>query len=111
MPSVTLDAATIRSTTCPKDKLRIELFDPAIPGLSIEIRASGGKTYYLRYRDPHGRQKQYRIGDAKSITFDQAKKAAVKLRGQITLGIDPAAEKATLRQVPTFSEFIEQRYM
>ncbi|MBU6994237.1 site-specific integrase [Ferrovum myxofaciens] len=111
MPSVTLDAATIRSTTCPKDKLRIELFDPAIPGLGIEIRASGGKTYYLRYRDPHGRQKQYRIGDAKSITFDQAKKAAVKLRGQIALGIDPAAEKATLRQVPTFSEFIEQRYM
>ena len=111
MSSITLDTATVRSATCPKDKLRIELFDPTIPGLSLEIRASGGKTYYLRYRDHYGRQRQYRIGDAKSITFDQAKKATVKLRGQIALGIDPAAERATLRQVPTFSEFIQQRYL
>ena len=111
MPSVTLNNATVRSATCPKGKQRIELFDALISGFSLEIRASGGKTYYLHYRDPHGRQRQYRISDTKSITLDQARKTAQKLRGQIALGIDPAAEKATLRQVPTFSEFIEQRYM
>ncbi|WP_366525996.1 tyrosine-type recombinase/integrase [Ferrovum sp.] len=96
---------------CPDNKLRIELFDTAIPGLSLEVRSSGGKTYYLRYRDTRGHQRQYRIGDAKSISFDQAKKVASKLRGQIALGIDPATEKTTLRQVPTFTDFMEQRYM
>ena len=111
MPSVTLDNATIRSATCPKGKQKIELFDAVISGFSLEIRASGGKTYYLHYRDPHGRQRQYRISDTKSITLDQARKTAQKLRGQIALGINPAAEKATLRQIPTFSEFINERYM
>ena len=111
MPSVTLDIATVRSATYPKGKQKFELFDTAISGFSLEIRASGGKTYYLHYRDPHGRQRQYRISDTKSITLDQARKMAQKLRGQIALGIDPAAEKATLRQTPTFAEFINERYM
>lgn len=111
MPILTLNALAVRSVRCPEGKPRIEFFDNTTPGFSLEVRATGGKTYYLRYRDAHSRQRQYRIGDSKSISLDQARKVALKLRGQIALGIDPTAEKSTRRSVPTFADFIEQRYL
>ena len=101
----------VRTSACPSSKRRIELFDTTVIGFTLEVRVNGGKTFYLRYRDVRGKQRQYRIGDAKSITFEEAKKEAQRLRGLITLGHDPAVEKAILRQVPTFGEFIEQRYL
>jgi hypothetical protein len=68
----------------------------------LEIRASGGKTWYLRYTDARGRKRQLRIADARDLSLEQARRQADHLRGQIALGIDPAAEKATMRAVPTF---------
>ena len=65
----------------------------------------------IHYVERSGRQRQYRIGDAKSINFDQARDAAIKLRGQIILGIDPTADKAILRAIPTFVNFMAERYM
>ena len=111
MATIGLDATAVRSSTCPAGKSRIELFDTSIPGFSLEVRTTGGKTFYFRYRDLHGSQRQYRIGDAKSITFDQAKKIAIKLRGQVAIGNDPASEKKTLRSTPTFADFMSDRYM
>lgn len=111
MPTITLNALVVRSVRCPEGKQRIEFFDNTTPGFSLEVRATGGKTYYLRYRDAHSRQRQYRIGDSKSINLDQARKVALKLRGQIALGIDPATERSARRAVPTFADFIEQRYL
>ncbi len=111
MPVTALTPQFIKSAICPKGKDKVDIFDSHCKGLMLEVRRTGGKTFYLRYTDARAKQHQLRIGDAKSITFDQAKKATVKLRGQIALGIDPAAERATLRQVPTFSEFIQQRYL
>ena len=51
------------------------------------------------------------MADATDLTLGQARKKADELRGQIALGIDPAAEKATLRAVPTFADFMAERYM
>lgn len=111
MPKSTLTTALVQFSSCPAEKKRIEIFDNATPGLSVEIRSSGNKTYYFRYRDQRGKQRQYRIGDVKSITLEQAKKAVNHIRGQIAMGIDPAAEKAVLRQIPTFAAFINERYL
>ena len=65
-----LDAAFVRSATCPQGKKRIEFFDTNITGFTLEVRMTGGKTYYLRYRDQYQRLRQHKIGDAKSISFD-----------------------------------------
>ena len=111
MSIVALDSSAVQSAVCPQAKKRIELFDATTPGFSLEVRATGGKTYYFRYRDPHGRQRQYRIGDAKYIKLDQARKKAHLLHGRIALGEDPAEQRAALRAVPTFAEFADQRYM
>jgi len=77
----------------------------------LETRATGGKTYALRYKDSHGRQCQHKIGDSKSISFDKARNAAQVIRSRVVLGEDPAAEKRTLRMVPTLEEFARDRYM
>ena len=111
MPSVNFNKLIIHSAACPAGKHKIDLSDAATHGLILEVRATGGKTYYLRYRDKRGNQRQYRIGDANCIKLTDARFAAKKLRGQIALGIDPAAEKAALRTVPTFATFMTERYM
>lgn len=111
MPSIALDASVVKTTECPADKARVDLYDTVIPGFIVEIRATGGKTYYLRYRDQHGKQKQYKIGDTKSLTFEQARNAAQTLRAKVVLGDSPSAEKAATRRVPTLEFFITKHYL
>ena len=62
----------------------------------LEVRLGGMKTYYLRYRNAHGKQKQYRIGDTKTLSFSQAKNTAQRLKTRISLGEDP--EHAQIRR-------------
>ena len=111
MPSIKLSKSFSSAALCPSGSKKIEFFDTEIPGFSLEVRSTGGKTYYLRYRDARGSQKQYRIGDAKSITFQQAQKLAKSLRYRVILGENPAEERVAQRATPTFSEFVSERYM
>ena len=111
MPNVNLDAAFVRNAVCPEGKGKIDYYDNAVTGFILECRSSGGKTYYLRYRDSHGKLRQHKIGDAKSITFDKAKAAAQKVRARVVLGENPAEEKKVLRTIPTVAEFVSARYM
>lgn len=55
MPSLQLDAHTVRTAVCPQDKKKLDLYDTQIPGFVLEVRPSGGKTWYLRYRDLRGK--------------------------------------------------------
>jgi len=111
MPTIALDATIVRTTSCPINKKREDLYDTVIPGFMLEVRSSGGKTYWLRYRDAHGKQRQMKIGDTKSLTFEQARIAAQTLRARVVLGEDPAEERKTLRQIPTLEDFARDRYL
>ncbi|MCG2742554.1 MAG: tyrosine-type recombinase/integrase [Desulfobacteraceae bacterium] len=111
MPKVSLNAHFVNSITCPAGKTKENYYDTSITGFILETRATGGKTYALRYKDQHGRQCQHKIGDSKSISFDKARNAALIIRSRVVLGENPAAEKRTLRLVPTLAEFCEERYM
>ena len=111
MPSMTLDSTVVKSAVCPEGKGRVDLYDTAIAGFILEVRPSGVKTYYLRYRDKHGKQKQYKIGDTKSLTFEQARQTAQTLRARVVLGENPSVDKAELRKMPTLTEFAYERYL
>jgi len=110
MPVVTLDANFVRTISCPAGKKKVNYYDSSIKGFLLETRITGGKTYALRYVDPHGRQIQHKIGDAGSISFDKAKNAAKIIRSRVVLGEDPAAEKRKKRNVPTLDEFWKENY-
>jgi integrase len=111
MPITHLDAAFVRSVECPTDKSKIDYYDDGITGFILEVRASGGKTYHLRYRDDHGKQRQHKIGDAKDISFDKARTAAQTLRAKVVLGESPSDSRKLKRSIPTLKEFAQDRYM
>ncbi len=111
MPTLPLTPKFIKSVSCPAGKRRADFFDAQCKGLLLEVRSSGGKTWYLRYTDQRGIQHQLRIADARDLVLDQVRNQADILRARIALGEDPAAEKAILRAVPTFAEFVAERYL
>ena len=92
-------------------KAKTDFYDSAIVGFILEVRATGGKTYSLRYRDPHGKQRQHKIGDTQSISFDKARTAAQKIRSRIVFGENPTEDRKALRQIPTLAEFVRDVYL
>jgi len=108
MAKFKLDPATCLTAGCPAGKRKTDLWDTIIPGFVLEIRSSGGKTYYLRYFDANGRQRQHKIGGHADISFDQARKAARRLRSEVVLGGDPAAAKDEKKAIPTYAELSVQ---
>jgi integrase len=101
----------VNSAVCPAGRNKLDLYDTAIPGFILEVRASGGRTYHLRYRDQHGKQRQYKIGDAASINFSRARDIAQRVRSRVVGGDSPVDERRALRTVPTLAEFIRDTYM
>ena len=110
MPKANLDAAFVRTVASP-EKGKIDYYDNAITGFILEVRSTGGMTFSLRYRDPHGKLRQCKIGDSASITFEKARQAAERLRSRVVLGEDPSGERKTKRTIPTLAEFARDRYM
>jgi len=80
-------------------------------GFILEVRPSGGKTFYIRYRNTHGQQKQLKIGSAAVLSADEARKRAQSLLAQICIGRDPIQERQSLKTVPTFNQFVTERYL
>ena len=111
MPVVTLSAEFVRTARCPEGKQKENYYDSGITGFILEVRATGGATFALRYRDSHNKQIQHKIGDARSISFDKAKTAAKVIRSRVVLGEDPAAEKRNKRAVLTVDELFDERYL
>ena len=111
MSKIPLTADLVKETVCPKERAKWDIFDTNCKGLMLEVRQSGGKTYYLRYTDQRGRIRQMKLADAQDITLSQARTLADKARAKIAMGEDPKAEKNSLKTIPTFAEFIAQRYL
>jgi len=77
----------------------------------LEVRASGGKTYYQRYTDERGRERQFKIGAADVLTLRQARRKALQIKAQAILGGDPQRQRQERRSIPTLRVFIEDRYL
>lgn len=103
-----LDATFCLLAYCEEGKTKTDYIDTAITGFTLEVRPSGGKTYYLRYSDQRGRLRQHRIAKYNDITFDKARKEAIRLRSEVVLGGDPAKKREELRAIPTYAELAQE---
>lgn len=110
MPVVKFDATFCLTATCPPGKGMVRFYDETIPNFIMECRSNGGKTFALRYRDKFGKQRQYKIGNYPDITFDKAKREALKVKSRVTVGENPAEERFVTRRIPTIAELAE-RYL
>lgn len=104
MPKIKLDHATCLAATCEAGKRKTDYWDTMTSGFVLEVRPTGGRTYYLRYIDERGRQRQHKIGGFDDISFDQARKAARRLRSEVVLGGDPSGDKEQKKVIPTYAE-------
>jgi len=59
MPTVALSAGFVRRVSCLPDRRKVDYFDETQRGFMLEVRCSGGKTFYQRYTDERGRERQY----------------------------------------------------
>ncbi len=108
MPKHKLDPTFCLVAQCKAGSRKTTFWDTQISGFILECRSSGGKTYALRYPDLDGTQRQYKIGRFEDIKFKDAKEVARRLRSQVVLDGNPAAEKAERKAVPTFGEVAVQ---
>jgi len=104
MPKAKLDHAFVSTAPCEPGKAKTDWYDDTIPGFVLERRKSGGMTYYLRYQDQAGRQKQHKIGGVKDIKLADARKKAQQLRAEVVMGGDPRAKKVLAKAIPLYSE-------
>lgn len=104
-----LTVEKIARMTIPEGRDRAVLTDAKVPGLRVELRAGGGKAYYL-LRRVRGRPARIRIGDVADLTLDQARRAALAKVGVIASGGDPVAERKRVREESTLNDLFD-RYL
>jgi integrase len=111
MPIVSLSAGFVRRATCVPARKKVDYFDASQRGFLLEVRQSGGKTYYQRYTDEHGRERQYKIGPAEVLTLDQARRRGKQVVAEALLGADPQQRRREMRAVPQLGRFVHERYL
>jgi integrase len=84
---------SIAALSLPEGKSDAIYFDDSMPGFGIRIRA-GGKTVWVAQCRVNGKTQRHTLGDTRRIDLDAARAAARKYFAAVTLGGDPAADKA-----------------
>lgn len=85
----------------------VVLWDESLPGFGLRAKPSGVKTFIIQYRNKSGRSRRFSIGQSGKLTLDQARKEAVRLLGQITLGKDPAEERRMMLKSETVAQLAD----
>lgn len=111
MPRITLTRPFVAQAVCLSGRSKVDYFDIDQRGFMLEVRASGGKTFYQRYTDTRGRERRYRIGPADALTLDQARRKARMILAEALLGGDPQARRKELRAIPTLAGLVRERYL
>ncbi len=112
MPAQTLSAEFI-ATLAGREPTSgaVGYFDTEIRGFLLEHRASGGATFYFRYRDAAGKVRLNNIGRLDEISLADARAKAHKMRQMVSEGGDPKLESHRFKDVPIFGAFVEERYL
>jgi integrase len=111
MPAHPLSSQFVREALCPRGRPKNDFFDPEQKGLLLEVRSSGGKTFYQRYIDGYGRQRQFKLGSANVISIEQARRLGRSALAEALLGADPQARRQELRSIPTLNQLVRDRYL
>ena len=85
--------------------------DTEIKGFLLEHRASGGATFYFRYRDAADKIRFNRIGRLGEISVQDARAKAHQMNKMLEEGGDPKVESHRFKDVPTFGDFVAERYL
>jgi hypothetical protein len=76
MPKANLDSTFCFTAQCREGRKRTDYYDASIIGFVLECRASGEKTFFLRYQNEYGKQCRRKIGMLGEIALTEAQKIA-----------------------------------
>lgn len=91
-----LTAATVRTAQCAPGRSEQVVFDEALPGFGLRVRATGAKTWLVQYAVA-GRTKRVFLGAPALVDASKARAMAKDLLARVRLGGDPAGEKVAAR--------------
>jgi integrase len=111
MPTIALTANAVRQAACLPGRRKTDYFDSGQRGFMLEVRCSGGKTYYQRYTDERGRERQYKIGPVDVLSLEQARRKGRQICAEALLGADPQQKRREMRAVPQLCHFVHGRYL
>ena len=111
MPKILFTRAFVSGCSCPTGARKVDFYDVAVRGLLLEVRRSGGKTYYLRYRDRRGKERQFKIGSANVVTLGQVRRRARALAAEAIVGSDPHESRRVARAIPSLADFVRDQYL
>lgn len=78
--------------------------DTKVAGLGILKLPSGVETWYLRYREPSGKQQHHRIGRLPIVGRTLAREEAHKLLAAVAKGEAPTSARQELRHGPSVAD-------
>ena len=110
MPKVELTQSFIHNTRVDLKTRNLDCYDKKIKGLLLKVSASGRKTFYIRFKDSAGLNRQRKIGNAAILTLDEARALARGYLAQINLGQDPFLQ-APINLAPTLEDFAQNEYL
>ena len=85
------------------------VWDREVRGFAVKVTPKGARVYVLQY-SRNNRDRRVTIGRHGDVTAEEARTAALSLRGLIARGGDPAAERDRERAIPTM-RVLAERYM
>jgi hypothetical protein len=107
---------TLRITKRAVDALKsngseFTVWDDAVTGFGVRVRATGAKSYVVVYRAGAGRGapvRRYTIAAVGKIAPERARTRAKIILGSVAHGLDPADQKATERRMPIVAELADR---
>jgi integrase len=92
--AASLTQAIAERAICPPGKTELLIGDPTLPNFYARIRASGGRTWIIRYRTGRSRaapKRLFTIGDVATVSLAEARRIARQKLGEVAGGGDPQA--------------------
>ena len=108
---IAFNKRSIAQLKCSSAQGREFFRDTDCRGLCIEVRSTGGKTYYLSYRDARGAQRLHKLANAADVSPQQARVLCERARNTIAMGTDPAEQRLQMRTAVTVAEFFNDSYL
>lgn len=87
----------------PEGKKERRLWDGELRGFGVRQRGKGAATYFVQYRNKHGRSRWLKIGSAAVLAPDEARRRAKLRLAEVLEGLDPAEERSEARNDMTIA--------
>src|SRR4051812_7061099 len=96
LPDVLTETVLEAVRTHPQGEV-YQLSDGRVPGLALEVGASGAGTFWLNYKTTSGIRRRLKIGLAGAITLGDVRALAMRALADVAANKDPAADRKAAR--------------